>query len=78
MHIAKVQIKTAIGCEDRKLHVANLYKLDGSLLHTLDHGSLVGRAGICRLPRLGSRQLYVHATVMNISHRPVAYVPDID
>ncbi|CAE7889487.1 WD repeat-containing protein 5-like [Symbiodinium microadriaticum] len=33
--------------EDRKLHVANLYKLDGSLLHTLDHGSLVGRAGIC-------------------------------
>eukprot|EP00439_Symbiodinium_sp_Y106_P030979 s8408_g3.t1 len=33
--------------EDRKLHVANVYRLDGTLQHTLDHGSLVGRSGIC-------------------------------
>ena len=38
------------GREDRKLHVANVYRLDGTLQHTLDHGSLVGRSGICRLP----------------------------
>ncbi|CAE7228508.1 wdr5 [Symbiodinium pilosum] len=33
--------------EDRKLHVANLYTLDGALQHSLDHGSLLGRSGIC-------------------------------
>ncbi|CAE7498248.1 wdr5 [Symbiodinium natans] len=33
--------------EDRRLHVANLYTLDGTLRHSLDHGSMLGRMGIC-------------------------------
>ena len=37
--------------QDRRLHVANLYTLDGTLRHSLDHGSMLGRMGICRVLR---------------------------